>query len=174
MAHRYHGFSRIHLGWFYALLATSVLAVIDGIYLVYHHHFVTILKPIDKSFCSINKFIDCDAVASSAYATTFGIPNASMAVFAYIFMTALFVIGLYSSRENLRKYLAVSYWILLAMLVFSLYAFFVSIFVLKTVCLMCCLLYLCIIFMTISAKKALNTPVNSLFKEAWALSLIHI
>ncbi|MEI7983737.1 MAG: DsbA family protein, partial [Bacteroidota bacterium] len=73
-----------------------------------------------------------------------------------------------SSRENLRKYLAVSYWILLAMLVFSLYAFFVSIFVLKTVCLMCCLLYLCIIFMTISAKKALNTPVNSLFKEAWA------
>jgi protein-disulfide isomerase/uncharacterized membrane protein len=168
MTHHFRGFPRIHFSWFYVLLVTSILALINSAYLVYHHHIVTILRPVEKSFCSINSLIDCDAVAASAYATTFGIPNASMAVFAYVFMTVLFVTGLYSSRENLRKYLAVSYWMLLTMLVFSLYAFFVSIFILKTICLMCCVLYLCILLMTISAKKALNTPMNSLLKEAWA------
>lgn len=141
------------------------IALVDALYLTYHHYLVNVLQPAHASFCSINSFIDCDSVAQSTYSTLVGIPVSSIGIFAYTFVLFSYLFLRKKIGESLYLYLGV---IIALMLVFSFYELWASAFVLKSICLMCCLLYFCIIclsvlfFFRIKRNLALN-------KISWGL-----
>ena len=142
-------------GWYILLLFVSVIALLDSIYLIWHHYLLVIVKPSLPSFCSINSFIDCDSVAKSDYSMFFGIPAASMGVFAYLFLIFQFLIPKILFRRDVKKHYYFAFCIMTVMGLFSLRQFLASVFVLRSLCLMCSILYLCIIFMLVSLRLIL-------------------
>ncbi len=122
------------------------IALLDALYLTYHHYLINVLQPAHTSFCSINSFIDCDSVAKSSYSTLGGIPVSSIGIFAYTFVLFSYLFLREKMGEALYLYLGV---IIALMLAFSFYELWVSVFVLKSICLMCCLLYFCIICLSV-------------------------
>lgn len=126
-----------------------IIAVLDAVYLTKHHYLINILKPTTKSFCSINSIVDCDGVALSDFSMMFGIPVSSIGVFAYLFLLIIFIF--LEKKYRSEKY-TISFFIFLSMAIFSFYEFFASIFIIKSICLMCCLLYLSIILLLLITK----------------------
>ncbi len=115
-----------------------MVALLDALYLTYHHYHINIMRPAVKSFCSINSFIDCDSVALSQYSTLMGIPVSSLGIFAYAFVLLSYVFLKNDCGEKIHLCLA---GILGLMFIFSMYELWISFFILKSVCLMCCVLY---------------------------------
>ena len=124
-----------------------MVALLDALYLTYHHYHINIMRPAVKSFCSINSFIDCDSVALSQYSTLMGIPVSSLGIFAYAFVLLSYVFLKNDCGEKIHLCLA---GILGLMFIFSLYELWISFFILKSVCLMCCVLYFCITLLCLS------------------------
>lgn len=145
-----------------------VVAFFDSVYLTYHHHMINILVPETPSFCSINSLINCDSVAMSDYSTLFSIPISTLGIFAYTFLLAFFIVGYFRQKTRLsrvyREHLMVMFPVLMLMVGFSLYEFFVSVFIIKALCIMCVLLYISVITMCITLKLAMRATVKDSFK----------
>jgi protein-disulfide isomerase/uncharacterized membrane protein len=158
----------IRKNWIVATLVTTVLALIDAVYLTYHHYLVNILKPETKSFCSINRVIDCDQVAASSFSEIMGIPVSVLGVFAYLFVTILIVIAFINCKKDegvSKKYLSFTYFIAWVMMAFCFYELFASVFIIGSICLMCAMLYTLVILMTIFSKMAFNSSHQDIFKS---------
>lgn len=156
----------IRKNWMIVFLLTAVVAFFDAIYLTWHHYKVNILHPESSSFCSVNAVIDCDQVAVSAYSTLFGIPVATLGAFAYLFMLLFLLFSWVLKRDKIKEIYTVVYLGLWGLALFSLYELLASVFILKTICLMCSVLYVSIIVMLVSFKLALNQPHKEIFKTA--------
>ncbi|MCK5072356.1 MAG: thioredoxin domain-containing protein [Bacteriovoracaceae bacterium] len=151
--------------WSILLFIVTFLALIDAVYLVYHHHKINILSIEQPSFCKINEVIDCDIVTKSGYGEFFGVASASIGVFAYFFLSFLFAFCLFGKSVDARKYLVFSYPVMILMALFSLYELAVSILVINAICIMCSLLYVAIILMLIFCKKAIASTLKNIFRE---------
>jgi len=139
----------INRKWAIPLIGVNVLALLDSLYLTWHHYQMEIARPITSSFCTINSFIDCDSVALSSYARFLGMPAAGLGVFAYLFLLGLFIHLFYFKKTDVSRDLNLSFIVLLVMLLFSLRQFLASLIFVKAVCIMCIGLYVCIILMAI-------------------------
>ena len=135
--------------WAFGLIFVNVLALLDSLYLTWHHYQMEIAKPISSSFCTINSFINCDSVALSSYARFWGLPAAGLGVFAYTFLLGLFCYLLFYKKIDVKKDFNLSFLILSVMLVFSLRQFLASLIFVKAICIMCIGLYICILLMVI-------------------------
>ncbi len=145
----------------------AVIAFFDSIYLTYHHYLINILRPVEKSFCAINSSVNCDTVALSEYAYMFGIPVSSLGIFAYSFLFVMLIIAMKSqSVQEKRKILSFLHLVMIVMLGFSLYEFYASIFFVESICIMCCVLYVAILFMTITTKIWLKISYAEIFRHA--------
>lgn len=99
------------------------------------------------SFCAINSFIDCDAVAETSKSLFLGVPLAYWGMFLYSFILML----LYIDKLNEVKYLnflsvfkrPVSYISVLGLISFliSVYLGITSVFVLHKICILCFVTY---------------------------------
>ncbi len=138
---------------FIVLILLFLIAIIDSIYLTYHHYLVNILNPEMNSFCSINDLINCDRVAVSKFSTMFGLPVSSLGIFAYTF---LFLISIwsYNRTDVVSKIYSLSYLILVIMFLFSMYEFLASILIIKSLCIMCSVLYITCLLLLIVMKKS--------------------
>ena len=137
--------------WIFAVFL--LVALIDVIFLTYHHHMINILLPDINPFCLFDySFLDCNSIATSEYAFLLGVPVSSLGIFAYLFLLVFLSAVYYLKRDLYRHYLSIIYPILLLMLLFSLYELYVSLLIIKALCIYCALLYVCIIIMTISCK----------------------
>ncbi len=142
--------------WLYIFLATNLVAFFDSLYLMFLHHKIHILHPKEQSFCTINASFNCDEVAASAYSAIAGIPVAALGMFAYLFLFLLLVTGLTLKSKHKESFLSLGWLISLTMLVFSLYMGVVSFVKIGTLCLMCILLYVCILIMVVAGFLALK------------------
>ncbi len=141
----------------FSLLISAILAGLGlSIYSVYHHFQITKFGNFD-SFCSINQTFDCGAVAQSPYSVMFGVP---LGVWGGLyFCTQLFFIfprfKNNLSKQNAQNFLGLAILGVLA----SLYLAFVSLFLIKAVCLVCVSTYFVILVMFIGSfswKKFLD------------------
>lgn len=108
------------------------------------------------SFCSLNQYIDCDAVARSDYSVMFGFLPVSAIGFAYygILFSALLIawrLGV-RSKQDLGDALLFMSWLSIPPTIFLAV---VSAFVIKALCLLCLLLY------AVNAALVLLTYSNS-------------
>lgn len=128
-------------------LFTNFLGFIVGLYTLWHHVNINNGAVEGASFCTLNSYINCDAVALSAYSEFLGYPVAG---FLVLFHGALMVLGLglflsagNKSEQNYRNQLAASSFALLSVgLIPTVFLAFVSLFSLKLLCLLCLASYI--------------------------------
>lgn len=150
---------------------SMVVAILDAVYLTYHHYWVNILHPDVSSFCSINSVVDCDGVAASKYSCLIGIPVSSLGLFAYLFVS-LYIVGIFLlAKKFFSQLVSLIYPILILMLLFSLYQLYISLFVIEALCIMCMILYASIIVMIFAFKLFLNKSHRLIFKDIYKITL---
>lgn len=150
----------IKKNWLLIILFLLLCGIIDSIYLVHHHYWVNIIHPEAKSFCSVNEVLDCDEVALSPYSMIGQFPVATLGVFAYSVLFILLLLGRVFDAKRMNHYLSFSFLITLLMLLFSLYEAAASILVIGKICIMCSILYTCVIGLMISHWIALVEPLK--------------
>ena len=125
------------------------------------------------SFCNVNENVNCDVVLSSEYARFAGFPIAWWTVLTYAVAVAAAVMVLASQRSTRRRQAAALLFALATWsLGFSIYLAAVSLFVLRTICLLCSTLYLVNAGMFASTWVMLSATrtegkAGSRAKEAW-------
>jgi uncharacterized membrane protein len=142
--------------WFAAMVFFLIIGLADSIYLTYHHYQINILAPKAKSFCTINETIDCDKAAASPGSTWMDVPVATWGMFAFLFLMFFIVVERLLYFEIQKALYCFVFLIIYLMALFSLYEAFISFFVINVVCIMCAAMYLIVILMLISCKRALG------------------
>lgn len=121
------------------------------------------------SFCTLSEFVNCDVVQGSSYAFSFGVPNGWWGVLFYAWNLVM-AISLFWVAEPLTVSAKglVAAWI---SLVYSIYMAFISLVVLKAVCLTCAGIYLVNLLLLILWGWTAGTllPSKTLFKK-WAFA----
>lgn len=156
--------------WLRLFLITTFAGLVDSIYLTYHHYLINILHPETSSFCSINATIDCDQVAMSAYSWFLGLPTATWGIFGYLFCLLLIGHARMLQPHKLKAYVSLVYSAVLLMFLFTLWEIYASVVLLKTICIMCSILYVCIAIMLVTGKLYLKQSVVKIITEAWNLA----
>jgi protein-disulfide isomerase/uncharacterized membrane protein len=124
-------------------IAFSIIGLATSLYLLIHHTRLESGIQESASFCSVGKFMDCDAVNVSRYSEIFGIPIAALgAVYFFLLLgLSLLVPPQDKAFAQVQKILA---WMTGAATIYNLVLFFgIQLLILKTLCLMCFLTYLC-------------------------------
>lgn len=132
----------INKRWAATLIWLMLLGIFNTAYLSYHHHYINIIQPTAKSFCSINKTFDCDKIAKSDASRFMGIPVASLGLFAHLFVL-LFLLNAHLFRiKALKAAYTYIFLVLVLMVLFCVYEAIISFVVLKAICIMCSALYI--------------------------------
>jgi uncharacterized membrane protein/predicted DsbA family dithiol-disulfide isomerase len=127
------------------LAASSTSAVV---------HYRLLTQPGFGSFCDISAAMSCSDAYLSRFGTIWGVPVALAGVFFFTAMLVIVAIGGRDSspaRENVPAYV---FALSVAGLGFSLYLAWASLFVLKTLCLLCASTYLSVIALVIVSGRA--------------------
>jgi uncharacterized membrane protein/protein-disulfide isomerase len=142
---------------FIGLLASTAAAVT-------HYHLL--YDPTYRSFCDVSERISCTQVYASRFSMAFGIP---VAIFGAVWFTAaaLLSVGGLTARESVREsvpgYLFVLSTVALSVI---LYLGYISLFVLKAVCLLCLTTYAAVIGLFLVSGAATSIPMKTLPKRA--------
>ena len=153
----------MRIKWFLAMVFFILIGLADSIYLTYHHYQVNILKPSEKSFCSISKTIDCDKAAASEGSTFMGVAVSTWGMFSFLFLLLFILVERLLYWEVQKALYCCIFLVIISMALFSAYEAFISFFVLKVVCLMCLALYIIMIFMLISCRRALGVTYREFY-----------
>lgn len=105
-------------------LLLILLGIIDTLYLTWEHY-ANIVPPC-PAHSILGSFIDCGKVLQSSYANIFGIPLPFLGVMYFIFLLVIF-------KTKYFKYMTIFG------LLFSLYLFFIQIYILHAICIYCTL-----------------------------------
>lgn len=121
-----------------AVAALALCGVLASGYLTVLH--VNFLRTGQPSVCNFNQAFNCDAVNTSAWSELFGVPLSHWATLFHVFVGALALVGarVEAARPRVQAYLA-----LLAgtAVLASLYLLYVSLALIKALCLFCTVLY---------------------------------
>ena len=153
----------MRLKWFLMMVIFIIIGLSDSVYLTYHHYQVNILKPEKKSFCSINRTIDCDKAAASEAAIFYDVPVATWGMFAFIFLLLFILVERLLYWEVQKALYCFIFLVIYIMVFFCAYEAFISFFILKIVCLMCLALYIIMAFILVSCKRALDVTHKEFF-----------
>lgn len=146
-----------------------ILGATDSVYLIYHHYRVNLVKDSSTSFCVINEVIDCDRVAKGFGSTLFGIPVATLGMFAYLFLLFVLIAERLMQPKLYPHMYCVLYIILVNMVVFTAYEAFISFVIIKAVCIMCAVLYLLTALMMTSCRRSLTPMSGEIVKTLYRL-----
>jgi uncharacterized membrane protein len=155
--------------WFRWLIVLLVLGWADSVYLIYHHYQVTLFAQETASFCVINEVIDCDLVAMGFGSTLFGVPVATLGMFAYMYLLIIFVTERLMRPKLYPHMYCVIYVIVVVMVFFAAYEAFLSFVIIKAVCIMCVALYVMTALMMVCCKRALTPMSGEIIKTLYRL-----
>ncbi len=121
------------------------------------------------SFCNVSEFVNCDASSMSEYSTFLGIRNS---IWGLTFYSVFFIFSLLIFFLGSKLKLILKRWIYiygLTSFLMSLYFAYISIFVIKAFCLLCCVTYILnlaiILFCYIDLKENPILTVKLFFKQ---------
>ena len=139
-------------------LAASTAAAVTHYHLLY--------DPTYRSFCDVSERISCTQVYSSRFSMAFGIPVAIFGAIWFAVATLLSIGGL-TARESVRESVP-GYLFVVSTLALSviLYLGYISLFVIKGVCLLCLTTYAAVIGLFLVSGAATSIPMNTLPKRA--------
>lgn len=137
------------------LLALSLIGVALSGLLVYEHHTLATKGFEQKSFCSINEFIDCDVVNASSYADFHSIPIAGLGLLFYLLLAGYCFAALLGSPDR-KSGLAFLFFLNAGGLVITIIMAYLSFMVLGVLCLLCAGLYLVNALITLLFPAALG------------------
>jgi protein-disulfide isomerase/uncharacterized membrane protein len=121
----------------------SLIGLATSLYLFVHHTRLESGIQESASFCSFGKYVDCDSVNVSRFSEVFGIPIAAIGAIYFFALLgfSLLVPAQDKAFSNIQKTLA---WLTALATVYNLILFFgIQLFILKTLCLMCFVTYIC-------------------------------
>ncbi len=152
-----------------------VLACLLSAYLTYDHY--QLMKGEDfQSICTINSYLNCDAVNTSRFSELFGFPIASWGLAYYLFSLVLIMMAINSS--HVRREVG---FILLPLQVLSIgtsiFLIIVSVSLIKALCLFCTALHVIHILLLITTFCALKDycwPVSQAFKKVHRTRLFQL
>lgn len=124
-------------------IVSAIIGIATSLYLFVHHTRLESGIQDSASFCSFGKFVDCDSVNVSRYAEIFGIPIAALGAFYFFILLACSILvgPKDKSFSSIQRILA---WLTGIATLYNLVLFFgVQLLILKTVCLMCFVTYIC-------------------------------
>ncbi len=140
------------------LLLLTLLGLGLSVKLFYIYMDVNFNPQHAPSFCNINSYVDCDAVAKTSHALLFGIPNALWGIFLYL----LFLFLIFVDKIKKLKFLPflevfknpLSYIASLGVLSFAVSVILacVSIFAIEKICILCFVTYFINLFIAIIAR----------------------
>ena len=143
--------------WSAALILT-LLAMVDSIYLAVTHY--RIYTDIGyKSFCAISKAINCDTVSESSYAILAGLPVSVWGIFGYAWLLMLLLPSINLGNDSRHSW---SFLFIMSLLYscYSIYLAFVSIYHIRSFCIMCIISYginLWLLFLTWIVRRRFKT-----------------
>ncbi|MCX7943085.1 MAG: thioredoxin domain-containing protein [Deltaproteobacteria bacterium] len=127
--------------WQYlSIITIAFLGIIISIWLT-HLHLKIVSEPEYESFCNISERINCDKVNSSPYSEILSIPIAHLGSLTYLLVI---ILALFSLKGHPLSNL-LSTFNLIIFIFSNLYSFFllyVSISIIKSLCILCCGLYI--------------------------------
>ncbi len=125
----------------FLIIGSLIGVAFAGISLYQHVELVNELK-ISPSFCNISESFNCDKVNESEYATFLGVPIASYGVFYYLIMLVWSLYFLFSKKIKNETFANVSLVFSTGAMIYSAYLFYVSEFIIGTLCLNCIAMYI--------------------------------
>jgi uncharacterized membrane protein/protein-disulfide isomerase len=120
-----------------AIAFLSILGVVVASVSLYHQTAQRFGLQTEPSFCNVNAHVNCDAVNASPFAMALGIPVAAWGILFYLMFLFAALVGLGRDLISQRTLAGVLALFGLFSLVFSLYLFIVSEFVIGALCLVC-------------------------------------
>jgi uncharacterized membrane protein len=151
------------------MVIVLVLGWADSTYLIYHHYQVNLMEQETASFCVINEVIDCDRVAMGFGSTLFGVPVATLGMFAYMYLLIVFIAERLMRPKLYPHMYCVIYVLMVIMVIFAAYEAFVSFVIIKAVCIMCVVLYVLTAMMMVCCKRALSPMSGEIIKTLYHL-----
>lgn len=142
--------SKAFLLVFVFALAGAVIAAIS----LHQHVQLHECASAGPSFCNINATLNCDAVSLSEWSTLFGFPLAAYGFGFYLFLALIALAGL--TRGVLGRGRLTDLLLVFSILatIFSAYLFYVSEFIIGTLCLLCIGMYAVNIILLLTALLA--------------------
>lgn len=144
---------------FWIILVLCIIGMILSIELSYIFYKTNFLTNFAQSFCSISNLIDCDGVAQTPYALTFGVPNALWGIVLYLLFIFLLFVDKIQAKfkntifdvfENPRSYIAT---IGLVSFCLSMVLAGISIFKIDKICVLCFCVYFVNLFIALTANS---------------------
>lgn len=124
----------------WTILISSIVGMVGSAIATYQYFQILKFGFENKSFCSINAFIDCDVAYASSHAQFFGVPLSWLGLLFYILMfgLAFWILWKGSSAPELASF----GWLLsLGGVGMTIYKAYISFTVLKVLCLICATMY---------------------------------
>ena len=138
-----------------------VLALADALAALSLWHYIRFSLGLqsEPSFCNLSAQFNCDAVTRSSYSLLFGIP---VAVYGMLFYTAMLLTVGFSLRGKdelpLARISGALCLCAIGSVLYSFYLFYVSEFIIGTVCPTCMAMYACNFLFLLLSWRALRSP----------------
>ena len=158
-------FTKIRFFILLFLIIVGIVLCIDLGYIFYKTNFLDTFMP---SFCSVSNLIDCDGVAQTSYALSFGVPNALWGILLYSVMLMLLFVDriqiafkntIFDVFKNPKSYIAT-----LGILSFaiSMILAFISIYKIEKICVLCFMTYFINLFIALVAADLKSFFINDI------------
>lgn len=126
----------------FLLILGSIIGTVFAFISLYQHvELVNELK-VSKSFCNLSASFNCDKVNDSKYAEFLGVPIASYGIFYYLIILGWIIYYLRSKKIKDEVFSNACLVFTTGSIVYSIYLFCVSEFIIKTLCLNCIAMYI--------------------------------
>jgi uncharacterized membrane protein/protein-disulfide isomerase len=128
-------------------------------------HYRVHTDPNYVSFCAISNFINCDSVAESPHSMVFGVPISVWGIIGYLYILALLLYCRRSDSPNTGIW-SVIFLVAVAFTSCSLYLAYLSLFYIKSFCILCIVAYgtsFWLLFIAWLVRKRLR--INSLYVD---------
>lgn len=125
--------------YFYTIAIIIITGLCSSIYLLISHY--RIFTDINyRSFCAITQSINCDTVSQSSYSILFGAPVPLWGIIGYVFLLLILVFSL-DKRGRPQRFWSIIFFCALGYSLISIYFGYISIFYIRSFCLVCILTY---------------------------------
>lgn len=114
---------------------------------------------VEASFCAISDTVNCDIVNASSYSEFLGVPIAWWGLCYYAVMGFIALRQTLSGRDD-RTSVAVTWFMSIGGIFYSIYLAFISFFILEVLCLECMAMYLANIVLFVFLFVALGIPLG--------------
>jgi len=142
-------------------MVIAVAGVAVSAEILYVHSRIAALGNGYTSFCNVNASINCDRVLASAFSDLFGIPVAWFSLATYAFIALCFGLAWKRDAHDPSRVLGAASLAIAGGVAFSVYMACVSLFVLKTICLLCSSLYVVALALTLIMVAVIRAHRNS-------------